>query len=594
MPDPAHLGAGPVTARFLSWRTAIEAAVAAVIAGALSMLVFWPARGAWDAPLGGGDLLATYVNTDTWAGLGFATTTHYGFPAGMDLNYTPSLDITENGVARLIGLVTGSPFAGINLVLLLSFPLVAALAYLAMRIASRGGPLAIALAVAVTMIPYHFGRGLGHTYLATMYGGVTAVILALAIGLGVLPSALADGTRRRRVAGWTLLVGAVVVAAWSGLYYAAFGIILTLAAVLWRIVRRDAWRRVGAYALVPVGLILLAVVGLLPGLLAVLQSPPATPLVSRPAYESVTLAGSLAMAITPAPISQLPGMWRYNGAVLEAVAPAPPLEGTALTNFGTWVTSAALLVFLVGWIVRARRTELAGTAVTFVAYLTAVVIAFFVPWGLNIILANVVTAQVRAWNRLLPLLLLLFAVGAMAVLVRTRWDRVGVRSIIGAVLVLVVVTVEQVLPFRPAYQQGADQGVAALTAARAYADALETAVPGRCGVLMLPFVPYPEQGPVEDLADYSHFLQPLVNRGKDFSYGAVRGTGADTLAAGIQGAPTRAQADALRDAGFCAIHVDRRGIPDTTWAFLQADLTSRFGPPVATGADGTWLAYRLG
>ena len=43
----------------------------------------------------------------------------------------------------------------------------------------------------------------------------------------------------------------------------------------------------------------------------------------RSAADSITYAGSLAMAVVPAPISQLPGMWRYNGAVNEALGFRP-------------------------------------------------------------------------------------------------------------------------------------------------------------------------------------------------------------------------------------------------------------------------------
>ena len=39
---------------------------------------------------------------------------------------------------------------------------------------------------------------------------------------------------------------------------------------------------------------------------------------------------------------------------------------------------------------------------------------FFVPWGLNYLFADLVTTQIRAWNRLLPFLLLLFILGAAA------------------------------------------------------------------------------------------------------------------------------------------------------------------------------------
>ena len=158
--------------------------------------------------------------------------------------------------------------------------------------------------------------------------------------------------------------------AWSGLYYAAFALILGAAAVIWRIAQRDRWIDVMLGAVPVAGVGLLALLGFVPGAVTVLSQPPSAPLAERMPIESVTFAGNLAMALIPAPISQLPGMWRYNEAVYAAIGAAPVLENTALTNFGTWITSACLVVFLVGLVVLSRRARLSGSPLPLLSYLT--------------------------------------------------------------------------------------------------------------------------------------------------------------------------------------------------------------------------------
>lgn len=584
---------GPFPGGFLSWRTAIEAGIAAVVTLALTLLVFGPIWSSMDKPLGDGDMLATYVNADNYSWFGYERTTQYGFPLGMELDYSPNLDHTQNAFAKLVNVISGSPFLGINLLLLLSFPLVAALAYLLLRMVSRGGPLAIALATAYSLIPYHFGRGLGHTYLATLYSGVTALMLAFALGLGVVSWLRQTAPRRQRIAGWAALAALVIVTAWSGLYYAAFAMILGAAAVVWRIAKRDRWADV-ALAALPVGTVgALALVGFLPGLLTTLQAPPSQPLAERVPFESVTFAGNLAMALIPAPISQLPGMWRYNEAVYSAIGAAPQLENTALTNFGTWITAACVVVFLVGLVGLSRRQRLTRSRLPFVTYLTVVTILFFVPWGLNYLVAGTLTAQVRAWNRLLPLLLLLFIAGAMAVLARTRLGRLSVPSVVAAIAILGIVALEQVVPFRVPYTAGAERGAGAFADAAAYAAQANAAIPDDCGVLQLPYVVYPEQGKIEELNDYEHFLHALVNEGKDFSYGAVKYTEASAPLENLGNRFSRQQVADLVALGFCAIHVDNRGFTATAQTWVRNNMTQQFGPPVAVGDDGTWELYRL-
>ncbi len=159
-------------------KTLIEIISTAILATIISLLAFMPALQKIGSAWGGGDMLSTYVNTENWGLFGFTTGNHFGYPLGMNLNLFPSIDITQNSFAALVGWITGNPFMGINLLLFLSFPLVAVLAYCSIRLTGLRGPLAVALAVAFTMIPFHFARGLGHTSLATMYGAVTAVILA--------------------------------------------------------------------------------------------------------------------------------------------------------------------------------------------------------------------------------------------------------------------------------------------------------------------------------------------------------------------------------------------------------------------------------
>jgi hypothetical protein len=582
----------------LNRRTFWEAVTTFGLATAFALFVFGPIWSAMDKPLAGGDLLASYVNSDNWAWLGYAPTTHYGFPDGMNLNYSPNIDLTENSFAHAVQLITGSPFLGLNLLLFLSFPIVATLAYLAIRYVGLKGPLAIALAVAFTMTPYHWGRGLGHLYLATIYGGVTGVLLALLISRGALARLKRPGRFAAKYGPLLIVAALIIVSAWSGLYYAAFGVLLTVAAVLWRIGKRDSWRSLLKATAVPASITLLALIGFLPGLITSQISPPTSTIAERSSFESVTFAGNLAMALTPAPISDLPGMWRYNSAVDTAFAPVtqakPQLENASLTNFGVWTSSACAIVFIIGLFINARRPRRhQDRDLPFLAYLTSVVIVFFIPWGLNFFFATWVTAQVRAWNRLLPILLLLFILGAAASIKNVNWARNRVSSTIISAFILIIVLIDSVLPFKPAYESGAKEGELQWQIAATYAADVNAAVPGQCGILQLPYAVYPEQGQIERLDDYQHFWQPLVNREKNWSYGAVKNTAQSAFAQNLSPVPGPDDFALLIDRGFCGIHVDTRGMSDQLAQRTTTELEALLGKPVATGMDNEWQMYSL-
>jgi len=301
-------------------------------------------------------MLSTYVNTENWGLFGFTTGNHFGYPLGMDLNLFPSIDITQNSFAALVGWITGNPFMGINLLLFLSFPLVAVLAYCSIRLTGLRGPLAVSLAVAFTMIPFHFSRGLGHTSLATMYGAVTAVILAQLIGSGRVKEMLfpSKATQTKtKVTNYVILIALVFTTAWSGVYYAAFGLILMVAAWLWQFATNRTNTLVNTIPIVAVGVI--AIAGFIPSLLALRADPPFISLGERLPYESVIFAGVLAIAILAAPISRLGGPFAtYNTEVTQAFGAAPQYENTTISSFGTWITLAALILIAFSLLTRFR------------------------------------------------------------------------------------------------------------------------------------------------------------------------------------------------------------------------------------------------
>lgn len=564
-----------------------DAAIAAFASFVVALPVLAPMLGALDAPWGSGDLIAHYMSASIWAPLGFPVSTRFGFPGGMNLAYVPTIDITQFGFAWLVGAVTGSPYTGFNLLLVLSFPLTAALTVVALRLVGARGPIAIALAVAFTLIPYHFDRGLSHISLATMYAAVTGVILALIVGSGRTPTAT------RPVFVGTIVL--VVVTAWSGMYYAAFGIILTAAAVIWRWIQGDAARSLLRSALVPVGIAVLALAAFAPGAIRLLTDPPLINLVERPPADSVTFAGNLALLITP--FTDLQFLSRLSSTMEDSLAIVGVGAENPIGNSGTWVTTLALLVFLVGW-GWLHRARVSRAPLPFLGYLTITALIFFIPWGAGYLFASTVSAQVRAWGRLTPILLLLFILGAAAVLARTRladersWGSIGAPVV--ALLIVLVVLTTQVLPFRATYAQAAETGRALRTELTQYATAVNTAVPQRCGVLQLPYMAYPENGIREPgLNDYEHGWHGLTNKGKFFSYGAVKGTDASVVTASLTDPPSRSQLEDLRALGFCAIHLDKRGYTDAAWQRVTAMLGADLGPPIAEGLDGAWLTYRL-
>lgn len=585
-------------------RAILEAGIAAGTASILALIVFAPILKWIATGWAGGDMLSTYVNAEVWQGFKYRVTDQFGYPLGMNLNYFPGIDITENTFAQIITLLTGKPFIGINLLVLVTFPLVAFLSYFLFRMTGLTGALAIAGAVAFSLLPYHFGRALGHTYLATLYSAVTGMAIVLLIGSGRFEQIIRTlrkrstptKTRVLTIAAFTVMI---VVTAWTGVYYVSFTLILGAAALLWRFAHKAHWKSLLFDSLPFAAIGFLAIIGFLPSILATRSDPPLAQLSERLPYESVIFAGNLAVALLPLPQSNLPGFGVYNSSVVEALAAAGWGESTAITNHGTWITTLALIILSVALIIRTRNgtpvehTTARRVSLPFVSYLIVVTLLWFIPWGANYLFAGTVTAQIRAWNRFTPILLLLFLLGAAAALHRTKVATRPAISIPVAVVVLVLTTLDSVLPFRAPYADNTQDAAKITKAANHYATTVNTAIPKNCGVLQLPYMAYPEFGVVRGVNDYDHFWTSITNPGKKWSYGAVKNTDAGIWSGQLPEIPNDQQVSAMRAGGFCALHVDTRGYVAERLPLLSSALQSRFGPPVARALDGEWLLYNI-
>jgi len=346
-------------------------------------------------------------------------------------------------------------------------------------------------------------------------------------------------------------------------------------------------------------LAMVALIGLLPSILARASEPSVVNLGQRDPMDTVKYGGNLAISVLPAPYNSLLG--GYNSLIGNMFAQAPGEEQNLLTNYGTWITSACLIVFIVGLVLYFRRRalntwtdvdETPRPRISFLAYLLVLMVLVFGPWSLNFLIANWVLTQIRDWNRLLPLMLLLFVLGAAATIAGAQWTRRLVIPTVIAVVIIAITIVDSIVPWKGLYDDVARGGRAILTSGQEYAVDVNKAIPEHCGIFQLPIMIYPENGIAPpNLNDYDHFLVGLTNKDKDFSYGAMRDTPASTWQLDYTRGVTGFQIPELREKGFCAVHLDTRGFEQPE--AVEAELTTLFGKPIVTGLDGRWQLYRI-
>src|SRR5829696_7612834 len=163
-----------------------------------------------------------------------------GAPRGQELYDFPVFagDNVQLAMVRVLGVVVRDPIVALNLFFLLTFPLAAFTSFLVLRRLGVRSPGAFLASVLFALLPYHFFRGEDHLFLAAYW----AVPLGCFLVLSVFADApLVTPLRSRRT---VAILAACLIVGSAAVYYAAFALVLLVAAALLSGLARRSWRPV--------------------------------------------------------------------------------------------------------------------------------------------------------------------------------------------------------------------------------------------------------------------------------------------------------------------------------------------------------------
>lgn len=496
-------------------------------------------------------------------------------------------DTAHYALIRALAIVFHDPVVVFNAFFLLCFPLAAVTAYLVLRDLGAAAPVALVMGVLFAFLPYHVFRHQNHIFLAAYYAVPLGVWLVVALAEG---RTLLDRRRRRRTA-TTLAVCAVVASASN--YYAVFTmlalvLVVSLAALAWR----SRWMAIQ-------GLLVLAAIG---AVFALCHAPPVVyamehgrneAVAQRSAGESELFGLKLTQMVIPRPNHRV-GFLARRG---ELYAAGNPLRSEGFSpSLGIVATlglAGALLVLLTTGLgsrtvsLRRRRVSLAG-AVALACFFVGTV------GGISALVAFEITPQVRGWNRI-SLFIAFASLLAVALALTALGERLRARGrppwVFGALVATVAVLgiLDQTTAHdEPAYASNR----LSWRAEDAFVRGMEDRLPPGTAVLQLPYVPYPESGPVNGMLDYDLFKGYLHSTHLRWSYGATKGRPADWQD-DAQGLAPQELAVASTMAGFGAVYVDRAGFADNGAAVVDALTKLTGGGPAGASADGRLQFFDL-
>lgn len=470
----------------------------------------------------------------------------------------------------------------LNLYYLLTFPFCALATLYFFRRLGISIASSIAGALLFAFLPFHLLRFESHLFLSALYTVPLAglIILWVATGNPLFGAEAADVDKQFAITrDGVIALACCVLVAWDHPYYAFFAAtLLPMAGLLGRC--RFGHRTALLSAMLLCAAITASlVVALLPNLLY-FHDHGRIPVAQRPPSQSEGSPLTLAQLLAPLPNHPIPALARlrrYYDTNALMVNENKTASLGLVGSIGFFISLASLF--------RKRCSEFLYAAG--ICNLWLVLLGTM--GGFGAIFAFLISPQIRAYNRV-SVFIGFFSLAALIWAIDS-WLR-SRSSWLAALLltILVAVAMFDQLPHglvaSPSVVEGRYKEEAAFIAQ------IEAAVPPRSMIFQLPYMAFPENGPIYKMTDYDPMIGYLHSKSLRWSYGAMRYRDTDRWLAKVSAQPADQLVAATAAAGFAGIYVDRFGYGDNG-AAIESQLRSVLKSEPIADSTGRYLFFRI-
>lgn len=482
-----------------------------------------------------------------------------GFPFGSVTYDYPLPDTGTLFALQILGRISHSAGWAFNVYYFLGFALNAAVAYAVMRYLSIRRALCFVGAFIFTMLPFHFMR-MHHLFYTWYFSAPVFTWYCARIYKGDLD--FFKGSAKQRL----FDVAVLLLVSCFGVYYSFFGCICIFVASLASFLRSRSVKPLcggmAAVAIVFFGVVL----NVSPTLVYQHIHGPNDEVVRRVPVEAELYGMKITQLLLPSAYHRSVTLRR----ITEKYDSEFPLVNENLTSSLGVVGSLGFISLLVSLLApTGRRRE----HLSVLAFLTLGILVCCSVGGLSSLFEMFVSTKIRAWNRASVFIGFFSVAAAMilaqAMLANRRKEVVAVFC--GAVCAFA------------AWDQGApplygDRQTwhAVYENDKQFAGEVEQLLPKGSAVYQLPYVPYPESVPVNQLVAYDQASGYLNSTSLRWSFGAMQGREGGEFFKKLSAQPIEQQVKKAREMGFAGIWVDRRGYADHG-ASIESQLTQATG-----------------
>jgi hypothetical protein len=499
-----------------------------------------------------------------------------GYPSGQDFAPYPNLDLVNLLWLKFFSLFSENPFTPVSVFNLWVFFLIGTIGYLVMRYVGMRMLIALPLAIATSLAPWHFQRSTGHLFLANYSSIFVGIFIAIFVLRRVRAvSAIGGGSRASTALDFAILIVTGFYVAGGGLYWIFATAVMIFVTVIPALIANRSWRGL-AYAtaaLVPIAVFA--------GAWLKFQSwssqyPVIVKSFKRELVESELYGGSITTLFLASPhsgISRITISRRYYDGLTHIANNWESGPWNSLLGILAVTVTCLCILATVSTLWRAQepnedqslmglRSLLEHTRNEGWVSMFLVAFLMFAVTGLGTLTMIFAFQEIRAWGRFF-ILVVIIATMIFGLLLTHLTRRSRLLALVVAALICFIGISDQI---GGNYRLDFEATAPTAAEAKAFDGAIEHVVAPNCPLLTLPVMPFPENGPIGGMLDYDPLWLYVESNNLRFTYGVPKNQPEAAWQAQFAKPLTLALISKAREAGICGITVDTYGYggPDSS------------------------------
>lgn len=508
-----------------------------------------------------------------------------GYPFGSNFLDYPSSDFAGFLILKILGMVSGEYFVATNLFLLLSFPFITISSYATLRALRVNTWLSLAASLVYTFAPFHFLKA-GHIF----YTWYFVVPIFFYIAFKCFENKKKIAYHKRYLSRHTaLIVLGLLITSSFGVYYALFGVIVIAIGGIAGAIANKSYQNL-ILSIAAISIVIFGVIAnISPSLINNAIEGKNPEAVSRSLYGSEIYGFKIVQLILPRPGHRV----EFFAKKTDAYNSSTPLVTENVQSSLGAIGSLGLLI-LAGVLVKTFSGRVVDSRLRLLALITIVLILFGTIGGLGSLFSMLVTTSIRGWTRISIFIsfgaITAFFIG-LQLLIERKFS-CSQQKYIYPVLCFFLICIGILDQTTSACKPCNISSHASFNADRKFIVELENKLPVGTAVYQLPYMYFPENPGLFRLPDYEHAVGLANSKELRWSYGGMKGRKGDQFFRALSKAPIEKQLEVIKNLGFGAIYIDRRGFSDNANSLLL-EIRKHAGDPIATRHDGEVVVFEI-